>query len=145
MDQYREPIKDESGAESLPRADRAAIGQEILDLEQKLAEKKAEQEKSVEAALGVEIAKPTGPMAAATTQTIAPKPEEIKADAEKFRGAEKSQQLQGLVNLAFEKGAAYATEVVKKLDNPYLLDEFHDVLVDKFREELVKRGKLEEM
>jgi len=143
-DQYHEPVKD-NNLENALKPDRSSMQQEILELEQKLAEKKAEQEKSVEAALGLEKPQTISAQAPVKQVSAPPDPREVKADVKKFSSIDKSQQLQGLVNLAFEKGAAHATEVVKSLDNPYLLDEFHDILVDKFREELIKRGKLEEI
>jgi hypothetical protein len=35
-----------------------------------------------------------------------------------------------------------AVALAQESGSPYVLDELHDVLVDKFFEELVKRGKL---
>jgi len=58
---------------------------------------------------------------------------------------EKNQQLKNLVDLAFQKGISYATDVARDIDNPYLMDAFHDTLVDKLHKELVERGKLEEI
>ena len=58
---------------------------------------------------------------------------------------EKNEQLKNLVDLAFQKGISYATDVARDLDNPYLMDAFHDTLVDKLHKELVERGKLEEI
>jgi len=31
------------------------------------------------------------------------------------------------------------------LDNPYLIDEFHDTLIDEMRQQLIDKGKLEEI
>ena len=47
--------------------------------------------------------------------------------------------------MVFEKGVIEAVEVAKKLDNPYLLDEFHDALVDKLYDKLVEQGKLKQV
>jgi DNA-binding transcriptional MerR regulator len=55
----------------------------------------------------------------------------------------KERQIQILTEMAFEKGIVYAVEIAKNLDNPYLLDEFHDVLVDQLYNKLVEEGKLE--
>jgi len=41
--------------------------------------------------------------------------------------------------LVFEKGLKEAVDIVNKLNNPALLDAFHDGLVDCFYEELKKR------
>jgi len=57
---------------------------------------------------------------------------------------EKTQQLKGLIDIAFQKGVSYAVDVAREMDNPFLLDELHDVLVDELRKELIDRGKLEE-
>ena len=54
----------------------------------------------------------------------------------------KERQIKLLTDLAFEKGVAHAVEVVKKMDNPYLLDEFHDALVDELYKKLIETGKL---
>jgi len=53
--------------------------------------------------------------------------------------------LQELVNIAFESGIAEAVEHAKKMNDPYILDAFHDLLVDKLYKELVQRDKLEEL
>lgn len=57
----------------------------------------------------------------------------------------KERQIQTLTEMAFEKGVVYAVEIAKNLDNPYLLDEFHDVLVDQLYNKLVEEGKLEKI
>ena len=50
------------------------------------------------------------------------------------------QQVGALVSLVFEKGLSEAVKVAKNLENPAVLDEFHDVLVDRYYEEMIKRG-----
>lgn len=119
---------------------------EILELEKQLAAKKAilkEKEKPLEQILNQEQSGAVSGVAAIGSAVSSV--QEIKKDTEKFKGAQKNQQLKGLVDLAFLKGVFYATEVVKNLDNPYLLDEFHDALVDELHKELVDKGKLEEI
>ena len=150
-DQYRELT--EEGFESSEKASEktSSVEQEILELEKKIAEKKAalqpEKEKALEQVLKQE--KAAGAAVPGVSQVIQPSSSQAvsgaKEEAEKLRGFEKNQQLKALVDLAFEKGVYYATEVVKNLDNPYLLDEFHDVLVDELHKKLVERGKLEEI
>ena len=54
-------------------------------------------------------------------------------------------QIKMLCDLAFEKGIDVAIEEAKKLDSPYILDEFHDSLVDELREKLIEKGKLEKI
>ncbi len=149
-DQYREPVKEDSEPPENAPEKTSSIEQEILELEKKLAEKRTElepeKEKVLEQALGQEkIAGLASPPVTSAAPTIPPAPATIKAESERIKGFEKNQQLKALVDLAFEKGVYYATEVVKNLDNPYLLDEFHDVLVDELHKKLVERGKLEEI
>ncbi|MBI3671609.1 hypothetical protein HY249_02315 [Candidatus Azambacteria bacterium] len=53
--------------------------------------------------------------------------------------------LQELVNAAFNDGIVSAIDKAKTYNDPYVLDAFHDLLVDKLYEELVKRDKLKEI
>jgi len=135
--------------EILPKASAAAnpVEQEILELERQLAVKRVEQRKSVEMALEFEQPQPTGQTTTPPSPPApsVPQPAQVKADIEKLSGVEKNQQLKSLVDLAFAKGVAHATEVVRNLDNPYLMDEFHDTLIDEFHKKLVDEGKLEEI
>jgi hypothetical protein len=62
--------------------------------------------------------------------------------AQEIKVQSKERQLELLTQLAFEKGVSEAVEVAKNLDSPYLLDEFHDALVDKLYNKLVEEGKL---
>ncbi len=52
---------------------------------------------------------------------------------------EPSQQVGALISLVFQKGLVQALSVAKKLDNPAILDEFHDTLVDRYYEMLVEK------
>lgn len=75
-------------------------------------------------------------------------PGQQKAVAQKvqqIRKQSKERQIQLLIELAFEKSIAQAVEVAKQLDNPYLLDEFHDALVDELYNKLVEMGKLKSL
>ena len=53
--------------------------------------------------------------------------------------------LQDLVNIAFSSGIESAVAKARKMNDPYILDAFHDLLVDRLYKELVKRGKLKEL
>jgi|GEM_PF-1281574 len=55
---------------------------------------------------------------------------------------EPNQQVGALISLALEKGLSYAISVVRALDNPAILDEFHDTLVDRYYDILVQKGVL---
>lgn len=54
----------------------------------------------------------------------------------------KERQIQLLTDLAFEKGIPHAIEVAKRLESPFLLDEFHDALIDELYNKLIEEGKL---
>ena len=58
---------------------------------------------------------------------------------------EKDRQLKMLVDIAFSKGLDKAVEAARATNNAYLIDEFHDMLVDKLRQELIEKGKLKEL
>ena len=127
---------------------------EILELQKKLVEKKAalapEEEKTLEEIIGQEQkqggrALSGGQAPSVVSSGLLPTPAVIKEEAEKLRGVEKNQQLKSLIDLAFEKNVIYATEIARNLDNPYLLDEFHDTLIDKLYQELLDKGKIEEI
>ncbi len=53
------------------------------------------------------------------------------------------EKLQHLVNVAFQKGIEEAVKEARALGDPYLLDAFHDVLVDKLYDELITQHKLD--
>jgi len=67
------------------------------------------------------------------------------SDVQKMQKETKERQIQLLTGLAFEKGLSRAIEVAKRLDSPYLLDEFHDSLVDELYNKLVQEGKLKQL
>lgn len=51
-------------------------------------------------------------------------------------------EIEALVQIAFEKGIASAIDEAKKKNNPHLLDDFHDALIDRFYKKLVEAGKI---
>lgn len=66
----------------------------------------------------------------------------VAATSQQIKGEPKEQQIKLLTDLALEKGISHAIEVAKRLDNPYLLDELHDALVDELYNKLVEQGEL---
>ncbi len=163
-DLYREPTDEGSAAEALgvpPPVSLSSVETEIAELEKQLVQKRAmigagkytsaeasaKAERPIEQAIGAE--KPAPSVSAASQQMpAAPAPINAvapKEEADKFKGLEKNQQLKNLVDLAFQKGIDYAAEVAREMDSAYLMDEFHDTLVDQLHKELVERGKLEEI
>jgi hypothetical protein len=78
------------------------------------------------------------PTSSAQQQVAVQKVQQIRAES-------KERQIQLLTDLAFEKGIPHAIEVAKRLENPFLLDEFHDALVDELYNKLIEEGKLKQI
>jgi hypothetical protein len=74
-----------------------------------------------------------------------PQQQSIIQKAQTLQNEPKERQIALLIQLAFEKSVFEAVNVARKLDNPYLLDEFHDALVDKLYNQLVEKGKLKQI
>lgn len=66
---------------------------------------------------------------------------QLSEDAQKTA----QEKLQHLVNIAFERGLVEAIAEARKMHDPYILDAFHDALVDKLYDELIARHALEEL
>lgn len=66
-------------------------------------------------------------------------PLEVRDEAKEIKKFERSQQVGSLVSLAFEKGLPRAISVARALDDPAILDEFHDTLVDHYYQKLVEK------
>ena len=165
-DPYRESPDQSVETETAPIPSSSAE-QEILELEKMLAAKKAslgiEKDLSAEAFLAagasakesakgekpleqiISQEKPASSLSALQSSSAASPLAQVKEKAGELKRYEKTQQLKGLIDIAFQKGISYAVDVVKEMDNPFLMDELHDVLVDELHKELVERGKLEEI
>lgn len=72
------------------------------------------------------------------TPVFAP-PTATRDEADEISKFEPSQQVGALLNLVFEKGLPQALSVAKALNNPAILDEFHDILVDRYYEMLIEK------
>jgi len=126
------------------------IKEEVIELEKMLSEKKKELTKNEESEKHnkelikevirkkIEIPKIQKTTPLTNQKIIVKKVKELKKEKEE-------RQIKLLTSLAFEKGIIHATEVAKKLDNAFILDEFHDALVDKFYNYLVEQGKLKQV
>lgn len=73
-------------------------------------------------------------------QTMASVPLSDRDEADEISGFSKEDQVQALVSLTFEKGLKKAINVAKKINNPALIDSFHDTLIDRYYEMLVSQG-----
>ena len=63
----------------------------------------------------------------------------LRDEAKEIIKFPKAQQVGALISLVFEKGLKEAISVAKALNNPAILDEFHDTLVDRYYEQLIKK------
>ncbi len=159
-DLYREVTDSSSEVPSVPSTPLNSVETEIVELEKQLAQKRAllgvekdlsaealaKVEQPLEQILGAEKPAPSAPVSSQAPSAPAPIVASTpKSEADNFKGLAKNQQLKNLVDLAFQKGIAYATDLARHLDSAYLMDEFHDTLIDKLHKELVEKGKLEEI
>lgn len=62
--------------------------------------------------------------------------------ADDIREKQHHEQVEALVEIALTKGILEAVHVARHLNNPHLLDDFHDMLVDEYYEKLVQARKL---
>lgn len=62
--------------------------------------------------------------------------------ASKIKDPDISHQVAVLVDLAFDKGIYPAVKKARDLNNPYLLDRFHDTLVNELYDQLIKHKKV---
>lgn len=51
-------------------------------------------------------------------------------------------EIEALIQIAFDKGIAKAIEKARAKNDPHLLDDFHDALIDRFYQKLVEAGKI---
>ncbi|PJE73304.1 MAG: hypothetical protein COV00_00540 [Candidatus Tagabacteria bacterium CG10_big_fil_rev_8_21_14_0_10_40_13] len=72
------------------------------------------------------------------TPSFAPSPS-TRDEAEEIAKFEPNQQVGSLISLVFEKGLPEAISVARDLNNPAILDEFHDALVDHYYQEMIER------
>jgi hypothetical protein len=45
----------------------------------------------------------------------------------------KEKQIEELISIAFKEGVEKALKIVKEIQDPYLLDEFHDRLIEEIK------------
>lgn len=70
---------------------------------------------------------------------LAPPPRHTREKASGIAALPPSQKVGALITMTFEEGLEEAISVARALNDPALLDEFHDVLVDSFYNELIER------
>lgn len=63
----------------------------------------------------------------------------VRDETDEIKKFPPSQQVGALISLVFEKGLEEAISIAKELNNPAILDEFHDILADRYYKELVEK------
>jgi len=160
QDKYQEPTEGEPVTlENKPQLENeVSASQEISfpkkEEDLKLEEKKTEEEKPEIAEKKNNETEPVKeakaevrPSPAAEVEPPSTPPSSAKAQkqAKQLKDLDRPSQVKTLCSLAFQKGLNFAIEVAKALDNAYVLDEFHDTLVDELYKELVEKGKLKKL
>lgn len=122
------------------------LEEEIRSLEEKLAARKMEGKEEKEVFRDVlrehvETAKKSvsSPTSAVSLHDYAAK---AKNTADDLREKEHREQVEALVEIALAKGTLAAISAARHLDNPHLLDDFHDMLVDEYYEKLIQARKI---
>ena len=134
------------GPEAIEREEeKTPLEEEILDLEKRIEQKRKELEKvkKLEGAvekIGEGFPAPSVPVVSREEELT----DEEKISVKKIKMLAKERQLETLGEIALWRGLAPAVKIAKALNNAYILDEFHDALIDKLYKELVGRGKIKE-
>lgn len=135
------------------------LNEEIKALETILREKKRELEVKGERQDEKELIKevvrehveraaemPRAPSASAqpppSSLTPSEPPQPQPAD-DPLAGLDHREQIEELATIAFSKGIVEAVNIARRANNPHLLDEFHDALVDRLYEYLVQEGVIQ--
>jgi hypothetical protein len=119
---------------------------EILEIKERLEKIEAELEKAKEVGEKEKLIKQE---IKSYLQTLQQTPSfasavQTRDEVEEIKGlSEPDQQIGALISLVFDKGLLEAISVARALDNPALLDEFHDTLVDRYYEILIEKKLLE--
>jgi hypothetical protein len=101
-------------------------------------EEKAEKEK-------IKLAKEQ-PSKAPPPKPVAPPPQikdaDLAEDLKYVMSLDKPKQVKTLVYISLKKGVNHAANLAKQMKDPYILDEFHDTLVNQLYDILKKRKKI---
>lgn len=125
----------------------STIEQDISQLEQQLREKRASlgQEKAIEVPTDKELLKSVvGDKIQAQAPAFMPVPSSLGTATPSYATPALQVQVQQLVDLAFSKNLTEAISELIKLNNPALIDAFHDVISDQLHQEMVNRKLIDQ-
>ena len=128
------PEKSYQPEKIVPEPELEALKERIEKMEARLEKEKSPEEK--EKAVKQEI-KSYLQEIQQTPPTAAPLA--TRDETDEIKEFPPSQQVGALISLVFEKGLPEAIAVAKDLNNPAILDEFHDILADRYYKELVEK------
>ncbi len=66
-------------------------------------------------------------------------PRTVRDEAREIATLPPAQQVGALISLVFEKSLKEAISVAQALNNPAILDEFHDILIDRYYQILIEK------
>ena len=134
------------------------LEQELAQIEQQLAEKRAvlgqqkeagqiaelpHEKETLREVIGERIGAPAVPSTGTSVQPPTSNlPPPIIVDSPSYLSPELKEKVQELVNLAFTHTPDIAIKQARATNNAALIDAFHDALVDELYNYLVERGKL---
>lgn len=72
-------------------------------------------------------------------------PKVVRDEAKEIKNFPSTQQVGALISLVFDKGLQEAISVAKAINNPAILDEFHDILIDRYYQILIEKGILKNL
>lgn len=123
---------------------KASLKEEILLVREKLKSRRIEYEKIRETKEDKEQNETPDFVSdqLTTKRQFAPTSQQVKVIAKQTSDADIQHQLTILVNLTLTKSIYYAVKTAKKIGNAYLLDRFHDLIVNELYEDLVKKKKI---
>lgn len=82
----------------------------------------------------------SAPDAQSSSPTTPSQPVQPQPADDPLAGLDHREQIEELAAIAFSKGIVEAVNIARRINDPHLLDEFHDALVDRLYEYLIQEG-----
>lgn len=127
-----------------------ALPEEIKELEQMLEEKKralaerGEEREHKEVFREAFKEKYSGEFKVAPPAPLPPPPRSPTAKLQDSAArSRREEEIQTLIRVSFEKGVRAAADIAKR-ENPWLLDELHDRLIDEYYQKLIQSKQISE-
>lgn len=142
LEQILREKKQELEAKGLAPRSFSEVGDKEL-LKETIQERIAEAQEKIDApGASISDQPPTSPTPP-TDQPLAPQSPQGDIGDDPLAGLDHREQIEELATIAFSKGIVEAVNIARRTNNPHLLDEFHDALVDRLYDYLVQEGVIE--